>query len=209
MGQDGIIALCELAKELRLSLNVKALNDRIASELEIEARPASQLVMGALLPLNNLRVRLRLETPNFLDVLSESIEKEAPEKWRADNLTGWHAIREQITPLFEKDNFFSLCNKSYQLLVNRPNPVQDVKILTELRPVYSEEATSIKAFVLTKTLVVEYMEGEDKKVIHLSMDMDDLRSLSLEVERAKLKRETLSEEVFSWGVEVLTYGQQG
>jgi len=209
LGPEGVTALCELAKDLPLTLNMRGLTTRLSNELKVETQAVSQFVMGALMPLNHLRVYLKLETPDLLKALSDNLEKEAPEKWRSENLAGWKAIEGRVTPLFEKDNFFSISNKSYQLLVNRPNPVQGVKILSELRPVYSEDATSVKAFVLAKTLVVDYLEGNTKKTIHLSMDMDDLRSLASEVDRAKLKRETVSEEVFGWGVDLLTYGHQG
>jgi hypothetical protein len=209
LGPEGVTALCELAKDLSLTLNIRGLTNRLSSELNVETRVVSQFVMGALMPLNHLRVHLKLETLDFLKALSDTLEKEAPEKWRSENLVGWKAIEGRVVPLFERDNFFSVSNKSYQLLVNRPNPVQNVQILTELRPVYSEDATSVRAFVLAKTLVVDYFEGDTKKTIHLSMDMDDLRSLASEVDRAKLKRETVSEEVFGWGVDLLTYGYQG
>ena len=209
LGPEKVNTLCETAKDLPLTLNMKSLTNRLSSQLDIEPRSVSRLVMGALMPLNHLRVSLKLETRDFLKLISNTLEKDAPEKWRSENLPGWKAVEGPITPLFEKDNFFSVTSKSYQLLVNRPNPVQDVKILSELRPIYSEDATSIKAFVLSKTLVVEYLEGDSKKSIFLSMDMDDLRSLAVEVDRAKLKRDTVSEEVFGWGVDLLTYGQQG
>ncbi len=209
LGPEGVTALCELAKDLPLTLNMRGLTTRLSNELKVETQAVSQFVTGALMPLNHLRVYLKLETPDFLKALSDNLEKEAPEKWRSENLAGWKAIEGRVAPLFEKDNFFSVSNKSYQLLVKRPNPVQGVKILSELRPVYSEDATSVKAFVLAKTLVVDYLEGNTKKTIHLSMDMDDLRSLASEVDRAKLKRETVSEEVFGWGVDLLTYGHQG
>jgi hypothetical protein len=204
LGPEGVTALCEVARDLPLTLNMRGLTTRLSNDLKVETPAVSQFVMGALMPLNHLRVYLKLETPDFLKALSDNLEKEAPEKWRSENLAGWKAIEGRVAPLFEKDNFFSVSNKSYQLLLNRPNPVQDVKILSELRPVYSEDATSVKAFVLAKTLVVDYMEGDTKKTIHLSMDMDDLRSLASEVDRAKLKRETVSEEVFGWGVDLLT-----
>lgn len=67
----------------------------------------------------------------------------------------------------------------------------------------------VKAFVLAKTLVVEFWEGDSKKSVFLSMDMDDLRSLADEVDRAKLKSDTVADEVSNWGVDLLTYGQQG
>jgi hypothetical protein len=181
----------------------------LSSELDIDPNSASQLVIGALMPLNHLRVTLKLDTADFMMLISNALERKVPESWRSENLAGWAAVKEPLEPLFHKDNFFSVSSKAYQLLVNRPNPVQDVKILSELRPVYSEDATSVKAFVLAKTLVVEFLEGDSKKSIFLSMDMDDLRTMAVEVDRARLKSDTVADEVSNWGVDLLTYGQQG
>ena len=97
-----------------------------------------------------------------------------------------------------------------RLLHDRPNPIRSVKILSELRPVYSEDATSVKAFVLAKTLAVDYVVGETDKTIFLSMDMDDLRDiLGIEVKRPKLKTETISDEAVSWGVDLLVTAKRG
>gem|GEM_PF-4698514 len=166
------------------------------------------------MPLNHLRIYLKMETPEFIKLLSNTLEKISREKsssgkWEQDDFKKWKAIEVEVEPLFEKDNFFSIVNKCYQLLSNRSHLIHGVKILSELRPVYSEDATTVKAFVLAKTLVVDYAEGETKRTIHFSMDMSDLRDLSSEVDRAKLKGETLSDEVANWGVDLLTYGQDG
>lgn len=209
LGPKGIGTLCSVAKDLPLTLNIKGLTNRLSKELEVEPSSVSQLLMGALMPLNHLRVHLKLETPEFMKLLSNTLEKEESEKWKPENFTSWKSVEAQVQPLFEKDNFFSVVNKSYQLLHNRPNPIRGVKILSELRPVYSEDATSVKALVLAKTLAVDYAVGETEKTIFLSMDMDDLRSLAIEVDRAKLKSETISDEAVSWGVDLLTYGEQG
>ena len=50
-----------------------------------------------------------------------------------------------------------------------------------------------------KTLVVNYYDGGTKHTIYLSMDIDDLRSLSIEVDRARLKTETVSDAISDWG----------
>jgi hypothetical protein len=209
LGPDGIDALCEIANDLPLSLDVSSLIERISKALEKDPRIVSRLVTAALMPLNHLRVDMKLESHEFLDVISRAIESDNHQNWDPEQLNGWRAIVSRVGPLFGKDNIFSLTSKSYQLLINRPNPVQSIKILSEVRPVYGEDATSIKAFVLAKTLVVDYAEKETAKTIFLSMDMDDLRSLATEVDRARLKSETISDAMSEWGVELLTYGQQG
>lgn len=209
LGPEKIRALCEIAKDLPLTLNIKGLTSRLATALEVEKSAVSHFVTGALMPLNHLRVYLKLETPEFMQLISNTLEKVSTEKWKQEDFKSWKKIEEDVAPLFEKDNFFSIVNKCYQLLSNRPLPIHELKILSELRPVYSEDATVVKAFVLANTLVVDYAEGETKHTIHFSLDMDDLRDLSSEVDRAKLKGETLSDEVANWGVDLLTYGQDG
>jgi hypothetical protein len=209
LGPEKIRALREIAQDLPLTLNVKGLTSRLASSLEVEKSSVTHFVTGALMPLNHLRVYLKMETPEFMKLLSSTLERNSSEKWKPEDFKNWKAIEAEVEPLFEKDNFFSIVNKCYQLLSNRPHLIQDVKILSELRPVYSEDATTVKAFVLAKTLVVDYAEGETKQTIFFSLDIDDLRDLSSEVDRAKLKGETLFDEVANWGVDLLTYGQDG
>ena len=209
LGPEGVTRLHEAAKGLPLTLSMKDLTRRLAADLDLDPHFVFDLVVGALMPLNHLRVSLGLETAGFLETLSKALEQEPPADWRTKNLDRWRALTERIGPLFEKDNIFSLCNKSYQMLVNRPNPVADLKILSELRPVYSEDAASVRALVQAQTLVVGYMEGDVKRTIFLSMDLDDLRTLAAEVDRAKLKKETVSEAASDWGVVFLTQGRQG
>ena len=209
LGPDGIDALCNIAGALPLTLDAHGLVGRLSDRLERDPGVILSLVMGALMPLNHLRVTMKLETRDFLEVISNALVSENGKDWGAQEIAGWNAIVGRVGPLFEKDNVFSLTSKSYQLLFNRPNPVGKIKILSELRPVYSEDAASVKAFVLTKTLVVDYTDSETTKTIFLSMDMDDLKSLATEVDRARLKTETVFEELSGWGVELLTYGQQG
>lgn len=209
LGPEKIRALREFARDLPLTLNVKGLTSRLAGALEVEKSAVSHFVTGALMPLNHLRVYLKMETPEFMKLVSNTLERISSDKWNHEDFRNWKAIEGEVEPLFEKDNFFSIVNKCYQLLSNRPHPIHEMKILSELRPVYSEDATTVKAFVLAKTLVVDYAEGETKHTVHFSLDMDDLRDLSAEVDRAKLKSETLSDEVANWGVDLLTYGQDG
>lgn len=209
LGPEKIHALREIAKDLPLTLNVKGLTRRLADDLEVEKSVVSHFVTGALMPLNHLRVHLKMETPELMKLISNTLEKISSDKWNQEDFENWKAIEEEVEPLFEKDNFFSIVNKCYQLLSNRPHPIHEMKILSELRPVYSEDATTVKAFVLAKTLVVDYAEGETKHTIHYSLDMGDLRDLSSEIDRANLKGETLSDEVANWGVDLLTYDQDG
>ena len=88
LGPEGVDKLCQVAGDLPLTLNLKSWTRRLSSELNIDAESVSQLVMGALMPLNHLRVHLNLETPEFLEVVSGNLEKEPSPGWRAENLRG-------------------------------------------------------------------------------------------------------------------------
>lgn len=93
LGPEGVGMLCEIAKDLPLTLNIKGLTNRLSNELKVEQSSVSQFVMNALMPLNHLRVYLKLETPDFMKLLSNTLEKEVPEKWRTENLAPGKPLR--------------------------------------------------------------------------------------------------------------------
>ena len=53
LGPEGVSALCELAEDLPLTLNMRGLTTRLSNELKVETPAVSQFVMGALMPLNH------------------------------------------------------------------------------------------------------------------------------------------------------------
>ena len=78
--------------------------------------------------------------------------------------------------------------------------------MTELRPVYDDDAASIKAVVLTSTLVIDYVEGGEHNRLHLTVDQEDLRALQGQLDRAEKKAQVLEKEVSQLHVPILIPG---
>jgi hypothetical protein len=66
-----------------------------------------------------------------------------------------------------------------------------------------------RAVILSNSLVLEYREGRERRALHLSLDLDDLRVLSRELERAYEKNQALLDESHEHGQVVLTLGSEG
>jgi hypothetical protein len=70
----------------------------------------------------------------------------------------------------------------------------NAKILSDIRPVFSEDPTiRPESAVLTHALKIGYHEGGDHREFHVALDFEDLVSLGAVVHRAIAKDKTLRE----------------
>src|SRR5205823_455207 len=90
------------------------------------------------------------------------------QEWYKEHGERWGQVAPKVEPLLAPNGYFVQMSKTFQLLANRPILARELKILTELRPVYDDELSSTKAMVLTSTLVVDYQDGEESKRLHLA-----------------------------------------
>ena len=112
--------------------------------------------------------------------------------------------------MLEPGSYFSTLGKAFDLLANRPAVTIGFKILSELRPVYDEAATRTRALLLTNTLVVNYLDADkERRTLHLTVDLDDLRTMKDELERALRKNQLLRKDANALQVDVLVVGEEG
>jgi hypothetical protein len=110
--------------------------------------------------------------------------------------------------LIAPNSFFALLYKAYRLLANRPALVENVRLLTELRPVYDDEVTAVKAYLITSTMAASYYESGEQRRVHLTFDKKDLERLQEQVDRALRKIELLEKQVALLEVPALVAGTE-
>jgi hypothetical protein len=125
--------------------------------------------------------------------------------WKA-NGKKWDRLAPVLEPLLDPSGKFALLSKAFELLMERPALTAGVKVITDLRPVFDDEADGVRAMLLTSTLVLEYQEGKRRQRLHLTLDMEDLRNLKLQIERAEKKARVLEESLAEKGAIVLIPG---
>jgi hypothetical protein len=211
LGAEQIVHLEEMLKSQPLTLDLVALAKNLAAKLEnCSSGQIETAIRGVLIPLNDLRTQFRVTPERFLSYLNEEVSHQAEEKWKKDNHDRWQTIGTYLASLLKPDSYFSILGKAFDLLVNRPAITVSFKILSELRPVYDDEGSKTRAMLLTNTLVVEYLDAnKERRTLHLTVDMDDLRTMKDELERAQRKNQLLQKDGKALQVDVLTAGEMG
>lgn len=191
------------------SLDYASNFSRIAEELQISKRDMAAIV-GHLMGLNHVRLERKISADELVKLLDEAVQNESSEDWQNQFGARWKAILPILPQLFRPNNLFSIARKTHELWANRPAKARNFKLVTDLRPVFDEDGESALAFVLTNTLIVEFIDqtSETERAIHISLDGDDLDSLSEEIGRARKKGRAIYSQLHKYGLDILTFGDE-
>lgn len=163
------ISLSELITHLQQSLE----EDEIISDLAISI-------------LNMLITSENFVEKDFISVILRSINVD-PKK----NFEGNSAYSE-IEKLLNINKHLILSVKGEYLASNGERVLSDVKIITDIRPVFMDNGLEeIKASVLLYTLRLKYSQNNESIIEYVSLDESDLKKLKLQIDRAQKKRESI------------------
>jgi hypothetical protein len=91
--------------------------------------------------------------------------------------------------------------KGAALVMTRGNLLTGAKIITDVRPVFgAQAASSIDAFTVIHTLVLDVSENGMQKAIHVAIDRADLDALKKAIDRAEIKDKAISRWIDRTGV---------
>ncbi len=207
LGVPRVKKLSELQCSQPLDLAFSQLFASLASQLACDYHVIQTACVAALIPLNGLRRRLEMPASDFLKALQQTIADRASEEWKSRYIEAWNSLVGELAPFFQPDNFFSQASKAFDLLTERPAILQNARILTELRPIYDEAQTKTLAVLQTNTLVLDYWKGRDIHTLHISLDNDDLKSLTKEVKWAQDKISISQKEALAHRMNLVVYGE--
>lgn len=168
-----------------------------------EVRP----IVSVLWRLAFVQRRLDLTTDSFLRVLSASL-KEMGTEWTADDARGWSEREDWIRRLLLADAPLGLGAKATELLTEQQVSFCRSRILTDVRPVFDENAQELKGLVPYHTLAVTFHEGSDTREIHIAMDSEDLVALRGHIERAERKERIVRKHLATLDLPVIETGAE-
>lgn len=82
---------------------------------------------------------------------------------------------------------FGLAYKASDLLFDHESSFLDVRVITDLRPVFSIDGTKIVGSVAVNTLKIEYIRDDEVKLLSVAVDQNDLKKLQRVAEYAEEK----------------------
>jgi hypothetical protein len=153
--------------------------------------------------LMSVRRRFSLDTSQFLNDLSAKLNRLTEDSWGQQDRLRWKDREEIISRLLDTRSALGIGAKAAELLFEQPLVLCDSRIISDLRPIFDDDAEVIEGFINFHTLVLRCFEGDKEKVIHVAMDNNDVEQLRKHAERAVSKVNMIDQEFKSRDVDII------
>ncbi|MEW8003968.1 MAG: hypothetical protein AB2827_14435 [Candidatus Thiodiazotropha sp.] len=196
---DGLDRLLqELLKLDKPGMRIKELRKRINTALGSEKD-------GTLLGRHLIRLATLNDDENVspdiaIDAVSEAL---ASIGWSDEKLDKLTKIRPILVSLLNTDSVCYVA-KSLRLTYSQSNLLQDSKIVTDIRPVFSKDRTGIIGAIIIQTLSIDYIENGRHKTISFALDDGDLENIR-DISTQSLNKAKLSKKLVTDNCDLTAY----
>jgi hypothetical protein len=165
----------------------KEMHREITQVLGDKPEAASRIIR----PLLSLQAIIRqrgLTADEVVDAVRHALEGSDP-RWEAGELERWRSVESLFKQLLISP-VVRLVSTTLDLMYEYENLLQSARVVTDIRPVFSENASRIDGSVVSHTLRIRYDSTEGDHSISIAMDESDMRELEKQCKRALLKAQT-------------------
>ena len=108
------------------------------------------------------------------------------------------SIKVTISSLLSTKSVYYATSKAQALTVQRERLFINGKVITDVRPIFSEEEDcNVEGVTIIHTLKMECQKGYDYEIIYIALDSNDLIELKVQIERAEKKESALRKGIAS------------
>lgn len=199
------IILAEVAS-LPRQVGVNAVSQRLATKLNMDSAELRSILV-AILNFYKTSLRYKITISETADAVSEYLKRVEPEFY-PDLPEEWDAAKAKVVEsasLLYADHPLVTAQKAFTVATSRQYELVDVRIFTDMRPVFSDSGESILQSVVSYVLSLDYHDCHDHKVIQFTLDAEDIGLLKGLCERAEKKSAVIKNEFQSmaWPTTVL------
>jgi hypothetical protein len=186
-----------------------------AAQFESQAVKDTQLppttvhsIVEALSRLQALQDGLDLQPDEVISVITENLQSQASEEWKQKHLERWQESEECLAKALASlnaDHPISISRKARHLALAHPNVLHDARIITDIRPVFTEKGDTIVKGIIGHVLRIGFYDGTHRRTIYFAMDSTDVANLKSFCERAMTKSRIAKESLqdLPWSTSVL------
>jgi hypothetical protein len=176
--------LTALDERLRTASPIRAqeLHREITDVLGADRAEIADDVMRPLLGLQSLIRQNRIPPDEAVKGVRKALESHSP-KWDDRQFERWN----HVEPVFQRMISAPAVRRvsvTLDLMYEYENLLQSARVVTDIRPVFNDEATVIEGAVISHTLRIRYDSAEGDHSLSLAMDETDLRELQKQCQRA-------------------------
>jgi hypothetical protein len=133
------------------------------------------------------QTQLKLSPDAIARLISDSLHSATAQEHQ-ELAKRWDEARPAITAALKKlgpDHPLVIASKAYRVAISRQYELIEMRIYTDIRPVFNEAGDSIHQAVVTHVLSIDYHDGTDHRVVQFNLDANDVRDLKEMCERAE------------------------
>jgi hypothetical protein len=189
MPEDVFQRLINALKRSPFSLSFRDnLTRAVASVDEISPKDAKSIA-EALRSIYIARANTGLSEGKFVDEVVKAINESSSDELLkiADSS---ETNKERLILIFGIEPLL-LVAKAGTVMVDHDKTFHDVRVLTDIRPVFDETPNSTKAMMIVHNLKIHYHQGEQHRDLYVALDAQDVQKFIDTLERAKKKAEIL------------------
>lgn len=151
------------------------------------------------------RLSFGIEGTPFLELLIKSLKESTNENIPFSE-TDYPILQSRLADVIGQIKSINIVAKAFGIFIEHCRTFSTAKILTDIRPVFTDDAKTIQAATIIHNLVISYVEGGEKKDFHVALDTEDISELRRTVDRADIKSETTRAFVSSSKIPYITAG---
>jgi len=155
-------------------------------------RESCRAVLRGLINLARLRRAFDLSVGEFLGVIDASVER-ASDEWKKETLAAWNDCKEVLASALNPSRGLSVFEKASRLGYSYANTLVGTELITDLRPVFDEDAAEIERMSTSFVLSLEFYEGGQNRSLDLALDLRDIQRLKKQCLRAETKAKTIKQ----------------
>jgi hypothetical protein len=143
-------------------------------------------LVSALFALYRIRDENEVALPEFVDDLGDSMSS-TPRRPPVDL-----QVFKQRTAILLDIPSLAISAKAYSIYREQPKIFVSARIFSDIRPVFSQDAESLRAATVLHQLKISYVEEDERHDLFLALDSDDLAILQKVITRAQAKAKVLA-----------------
>ncbi len=187
--QQVVTSLLQLSPK---PLESKALRDEIRKTIP-DREDVADALLRQTLGLYALMGQLNLSPTEVIEGVRAGIETGDP-KWNPEQVALW-TEREAILRELLGSDVVRIVGKTLDLSYEYANVLQTARIITDVRPIFTPDATSIDGAVISHKLFIRYYNVEGQKTFTMTLDEGDLKRLRSQCDRALQKANTITNQL--------------
>ncbi len=156
-------------------------------------------IMNMIISLYSAKESFGLDVDSFVDGIIDALENTDNEKLKPTK-----NLRSQLIQILSKRDSFYFTFKANNLVAEREKLLLNTSILTDIRPVFSDEKDyKIKCSLIIHNLKIEFMVDDEYKEIYFALENEDLKKLKDIIVRAEEKEKAIREQFKSPNISFL------